>query len=293
MRRKLFTPINVGAFNLQHRVVLEWPQSTDPLDAARGPFVPSSDPLPGGLVICDPGPLIWPRPAPLTPSEADCIRSAWRSVIENAKLSCQSVLARLGADLSIYVAALKHDDFGDIIGGYVDAAHRAKSNGFDGIELDSSFGSVADRLLRPSPNLYSDRYVGPVVQRSDFVMELVEALTQAFGRERVGIRLSPFEASVRNNIYEEVLRCLCDQEIAYVHLELNEQFAARALHSSLSARTLRQAYPGIFIASCKQDLHFAIELVESRWADAVCFSASQIDAQFLNQLRQGFDGTDM
>jgi 2,4-dienoyl-CoA reductase-like NADH-dependent reductase (Old Yellow Enzyme family) len=302
MRKKLFTPLNVGAFDLQHRLVMEWPQSIDPLDVAKNPFVPPSDPhLAGGLVIYDPGPLIWPGPVPLTPSETDRIRSAWRNVIENARLSYQSVLARLRADLSFQIAAdplrdtlaLKHDDIGDIIGGYVDAAHRAKSSGFDGVELDSSFGSVTDLFLRPSSNLRSYRY-GPVVQRSDFVIELVEALTQAFGRERVGIRLSPFEASVRSNIYDEILRCLCDQEIAYIHLELTEQFAAQALRSSPSAITLREAYPGIFIASCEQGLHFAMELVGSRWADAVCFPASQIDGQFLGQLRQeGFDGTEM
>src|SRR5262249_53120168 len=123
---------------------------------------------------------------------------------------------------------------------------------------------------------------------------LVEALTQAFGRERVGVRLSPFEASVRSNIYDEVLRCLYDQEIAYIHLELTEQVAEHVLRSSPSATTLRRAYPGIFITSCRQYLHFAMELVESRWADAVCFSGPQIDAQFLGQLRQeGLDGADM
>jgi hypothetical protein len=36
-----------------------------------------------------------------------------------------------------------------------------------------------------------------------------------------------------------------------------------------------------------------MELVESRWADAVCFLGRQIDAQFLNQLRQlRLDNTD-
>jgi 2,4-dienoyl-CoA reductase-like NADH-dependent reductase (Old Yellow Enzyme family) len=302
MRRKLFTPLNVGAFDLQHRIVLEWPRSSDPLDMAGNPFVSASDfHLSGGLVICDPGSLIWPRPSPLTPGEADHIRAAWRSVIDNAKVSYQSVLARLRADLSSQVPdrlrgilALRHRDIADIIGGYVEAAHRAKSSGFDGIELDSSFGSVTDLFLRPSTNLRLDRYGGPIVQRSNFVMELVEALTQEFGRERVGIRLSPFEASVRGKIYDQVLRCLYDQEIAYIHLELGEQFAAQALRSSPSATTLRHAYPGILITSCRQSLHFAMELVESRWADAVCFSASQIDAQFLSQLRQeGLDDTDM
>jgi NADH:flavin oxidoreductase / NADH oxidase family len=47
-------------------------------------------------------------------------------------------------------------------------------------------------FLMPSTNQRSDRYGGPIVQRMNFVMELVEALTQAFGRDRVGIRLYLF-----------------------------------------------------------------------------------------------------
>jgi N-ethylmaleimide reductase len=202
-------------------------------------------------------------------------------VIDDAKLSRQSVLARLRADLSSQVPdrpkgllALKHRDIGDIIKVYVEAARRARSIGFDGVELDGSFGGG-----------------GPISESSSFVMELVEALTQAFGRERVGIRLPPFAARVRNNVYDKLLRCLYDHEIAYINLELTEEFAKSVLHSSPLAKTLRSAYPGIFITSGQPGLHFAMELVESRWADAVCFSGSQIDAQFLSQLRQeGFDG---
>jgi 2,4-dienoyl-CoA reductase-like NADH-dependent reductase (Old Yellow Enzyme family) len=305
MRNKLFTPLNVGAFDLKHRVVLEWPPAIYPLDEARSPFVsPSGPQLSNGLVIYDPGPLIWTRRTPPMLGEPDHIRSAWRNVLNNAKMSRQSTLARLSGNLSFLVSdqqkdilALTPRDIEKIMEDYVDAAYRAKSSGFDGIELDSSFGSITDRFPMPSTNPRSDRYSGPIAQRMNFVMELVEGLTQVFGRDRVGVRLSPFPhgfEEVRGNVYDAVLSSLHDQEIAYVHLELTDQFAAQALRSSPSAKTLRQAYPGIFIASCRQGLHFAMELVESRWADAVCFSASQIDARFLSQLRQeGLDGSDL
>jgi hypothetical protein len=60
MRNKPFTPINIGAFDLQHRIVLEWPFVTDRL-AATNQLVPTSDALlSGGLAIHDPGQLIWP-----------------------------------------------------------------------------------------------------------------------------------------------------------------------------------------------------------------------------------------
>jgi N-ethylmaleimide reductase len=298
MRGKLFTPFNVGAFDLRHRIVLEWPPAIDPIDVMRNPFVPPSDPhLMGGLVICDPGRLIWPRMG--SPHGPGHIELSWPSVIKNAKLSLQFVLARLRADLSLLVSdqtsgilALTHSDIANIIRSYVDAAHRAKSLGFDGIELDCTFGSVTDLFLMPS-NRRTDRYGGAIAQRCNFVMELVEAVTEAFGRDRVAIRLSPFRDVDHSNLYAEALRHLYDQEIAYISLELTDQYAARILRSSSSAKVLRCAYPGIFITSGQHDLVVAMELVESRWADAVCFSGSEIDAQFLSQLRhEGLGGAD-
>jgi 2,4-dienoyl-CoA reductase-like NADH-dependent reductase (Old Yellow Enzyme family) len=297
MRNKLFTPINIGAFDLQHRLVLEWPLATDPLDSATNQLVSSSAPLlSGGLVIHDPGPLIWPGRAPQTLSEVERINSVWRNVMHNAKVSRQSSLARLrggpafqAADQPNGILALTPGDIEKIIGDYVDAAYRVKSNGFDGIELDGSFGSIADLFLMPSTNLRSDRYGGPIVQRLNFVLELVEALTRAFGRDRVGIRLSPFPngfEEVRSKVYHDVLSSLHDQEIAYIHLELAEYFDAQLLNSAPPAKALRRAYPGILVTSGQQGLQFAMELVESRWADAVCFFSPLVDAQFLSQLRQ-------
>jgi hypothetical protein len=98
----------------------------------------------------------------------------------------------------------------------------------------------------PSTNQRSDRYGGPIVQRMNFVMELVEALTQAFERDRVGIRLSPFPHGLRGNVYHEVPTSLNDQEIAYIHRELTDPLSARVLKSSPSTKALRRAYPGIF-----------------------------------------------
>jgi N-ethylmaleimide reductase len=296
MSNKLFTPLNIGAFDLQHRLVLEWPRVADPLDGPINQLTPSSDSLlSGGLVIHDPGSLIWSGRAPQTLSEADRIKAIWRNAMENAKLLRQSSLARLRGDLALQIPgqangilALTQRDIEKIIGDYVDAARRAKSSGFDGVELDGSFGSITDLFLMPSTNLRSDRYGGSIVQRLNFVLELVEALTQAFGRDRVGIRLSPFPhgfEEVRCTVYDEVLSSLRDQEIAYIHLELSGDFGAQFLSSARPVKALRRAYPGIFVTSGRQGIQFAMELVESRWADAVCFFSPLIDAHFLSELQ--------
>jgi 2,4-dienoyl-CoA reductase-like NADH-dependent reductase (Old Yellow Enzyme family) len=296
MSNKLLTPLNIGAFDLQHRLVLEWPLVADPLNPPADQLTPPPDGLlSGGLVIHDPGALIWPERTSQPNSEADRIKSTWRNTMNNAKLARQSSLARLRGDLALQIPrrptgilALTQHDIDKIIAGYVDAAHRAKSSGFDGIELDGSYGSITDLFLMPSTNLRTDRYGGAIVQRLNFVLELVEALTQAFSRDRLGIRLSPFPRGFeggRCKVYDDVLSSLRDQEIAYVHLELSEGVGTRVLNSAPPAKALRRAYPGIFVTSGQQGPQFAMDLVESRWADAVCFFGPLLDAHFLSQLK--------
>jgi len=296
MSNKLFTPLNIGAFDLQHRLVLERPLVADPLKASINQPAPlTGSLLSGGLVIHDPGSLIWPGRASLTVDEADRIKSIWRNTIDNERLSRQSSLARLRGDPALQIPdrpsgilALTQRDIEKVIADYVEAAYRAKSSGFDGVELDGSFGSITDCFLMPSTNLRSDRYGGSIVRRLNFVLELVEALARAFGRDRVGIRLSPFAHGlddVRCKVYDDVLNSLRDQEIAYIHLELAEQFDAQVLKSVPPAAALRRAYPGVFVTSGQQSLQFAMELVESRWADAVCFFYPVVDAHFTSQLQ--------
>jgi 2,4-dienoyl-CoA reductase-like NADH-dependent reductase (Old Yellow Enzyme family) len=298
MTNKLFTPLKIGDLDLEHRIVLEWPHAIDPLDVAEtSPARPLDPKISGGLAIFDPGPFIQAGRRPQTLNGSQPMDSVWRSVVHNAKMSRQSTLARLRGDLSFQIpdqlqgiGALTQRDIEKIIGDYVEAAQRAKSNGFDGIELDGSFGSITDLFLMPSTNLRSDRYGGPIVKRVHFLTELVEALAPAFGRDRVGVRLSPFlrgmAESVRHNVYDEVLRSLHDQEIAYVHIELTERGGIQVLNSSPFAKALRQAYPGIFITSGQQGLDLAMDIVESRWADAACFLGPQIDSKFLDRLRR-------
>jgi 2,4-dienoyl-CoA reductase-like NADH-dependent reductase (Old Yellow Enzyme family) len=300
MRNKLFTPLKVGDLDLEHRIALEWPSAIDPLDVSVNPMMQPLDPqLSGGLVIFDSGPFIQPGRAPRALNGSGPLETAWRSMVHRAKLSRQSALARLRGDLSLQIPdrlegiiALTQRDIEKIIADYVDAAYRAKSCGFDGVELDGSLGSITDLFLMPSTNLRSDRYGGPIAQRVHFLMELVEALAPAFGRDRVGVRLSPFPRDTTENlgrtVYDKVLRSLHDLEIAYIHLELTERGGIQVLNSSRFAKALRRAYPGIFITSGRQSLDFAMELVESRWSDAACFFGHQIDAQFLSRLRQAW-----
>lgn len=76
---------------------------------------------------------------------------------------------------------------------YAQAARNAIEAGFDGIELHSANGYLPDQFLRECSNFRTDEYGGNVANRNRFTLEIIDAITEAIGADRVGIRLSPFE----------------------------------------------------------------------------------------------------
>jgi N-ethylmaleimide reductase len=87
--------------------------------------------------------------------------------------------------------AVTIDEIAHVIESFRLSALRAKAAGFDGIELHNANGYLADTFLQDGTNRRTDRYGGSVENRARFSLELVEALLAAFGAGRVGVRVSP------------------------------------------------------------------------------------------------------
>lgn len=64
--------------------------------------------------------------------------------------------------------------------------------GFDGVEIHGAHGYLLDQFMKDSINNRSDEYGGTLENRCRFPLEVVEAVVDEIGAERVGIRLSPF-----------------------------------------------------------------------------------------------------
>ncbi|WP_298463806.1 alkene reductase [uncultured Erythrobacter sp.] len=92
-----------------------------------------------------------------------------------------------------YVTAreMTHEDIQRTIGDYRRAAENAKKAGFDGVQLHSANGYLVDQFLRDGTNLRTDEYGGSPENRTRFMREILEALIDVWGADRVGIRLSP------------------------------------------------------------------------------------------------------
>ena len=88
--------------------------------------------------------------------------------------------------------AMSAADIRAAIGEYAQAARNAVQAGFDGVELHGANGYLLEQFIRPNSNQRADQYGGPIANRARFVLEVAEAVSGAIGKDKVGIRLSPF-----------------------------------------------------------------------------------------------------
>lgn len=82
-------------------------------------------------------------------------------------------------------------DIRRIVDDYAAAARNAVAAGFDGVQVHGANGYLVDQFLRDSVNFRTDEYGGSIDNRLRFVTEVLEAVGDAIGMERVGIRFSP------------------------------------------------------------------------------------------------------
>jgi N-ethylmaleimide reductase len=87
--------------------------------------------------------------------------------------------------------ALATDEIAGIVADYRQGAKNALEAGFDGVELHGANGYLVDQFLRDGSNQRTDRYGGSVENRARFLLEVIAALVEIWGGQRVGLRLSP------------------------------------------------------------------------------------------------------
>lgn len=97
--------------------------------------------------------------------------------------------------------ALDTGDLPGLVDEFVTAARNAIAAGLDGVEVHSANGYLLHQFLDPSSNQCDDEYGGSPQNRARFVVEVVTAVAEAIGADRVGVRISP--AHQFNGIVED------------------------------------------------------------------------------------------
>jgi N-ethylmaleimide reductase len=83
------------------------------------------------------------------------------------------------------------DDIKQVVREHRDAARRAFDAGVDGVEIHSANGYLLDSFIYDGSNKRTDAYGGSVDNRARLLMEVIEALSPLRGADRIGVRLSP------------------------------------------------------------------------------------------------------
>jgi len=158
---------------------------------------------------------------------------------------------------------------------FAQAAKNAVTAGFDGIELHGANGYLLEQFIRPNSNQRTDRYGGAIENRARFVLEVAEAAIMAIGKDKVGIRLSPY--GVFNDMplydameadYTYLAQQLNARGLLYIHLVDHSPMGAPPVPDSIK-KMFRDTFKGKLILSGGYDAVRAESDLAARKADLI------------------------
>jgi N-ethylmaleimide reductase len=138
---------------------------------------------------------------------------------------------------------------------FAQGAKNAVAGGFDGVELHGANGYLLEQFIRPNSNQRRDRYGGSIENRTRFVLEVVDAVIKAIGKDKVGIRLSPFGVFNDMPLYDKMeadytylAQQLNARGIIYIHLVDHSPMGAPPVPDSIK-KMFRSVFKGTLILS--------------------------------------------
>ncbi|KAJ7069417.1 hypothetical protein C8F01DRAFT_1207119 [Mycena amicta] len=84
------------------------------------------------------------------------------------------------------------EEIAEYVGLYTQAAKNGMEAGFDGVEIHNANGCLLDQFLQDVSNNRTDAYGGSIQKRARMTLEVVKAVSDAIGEERVAIRFGPW-----------------------------------------------------------------------------------------------------
>ena len=151
-------------------------------------------------------------------------------------------------------------------------------SGFDGVEIHGAHGYLLDQFMKDNVNDRTDEYGGSMENRCRFALEVVEAVANEVGSQRVGIRLSPFgnhfEAvdSKPSALAVHMASALNKYNLLYAHfVEPRISSSFKAMESPYTLLDARKAFKGTFLVAGGHTRDSGNEVIRSNRGDLVVF----------------------
>jgi N-ethylmaleimide reductase len=138
--------------------------------------------------------------------------------------------------------ALRREEIPGVIEQYRRSTALALEAGFDGIELHGASGYLPAQFLSTGTNQRDDDYGGSVQNRIRFTVEVLEAMVDAAGADRIGVRICPgnpfndLSDDDPEETFTALLQAIRPLGLAFLHVirlhdvELDNIALARAYH---------------------------------------------------------------
>ncbi len=330
----LFSPFRLGNLELKNRVVMSPLTRNRSIGNVPGDLVVTyyQQRSEAGLIVTEgtspsPNGLGYPRIPGIFSAEQV---AAWKKVTDavhagGAKIFCQfmhtgrashqanlpagaRVLAPSAIALPdpIYVdgqgnqpattpVAMTEQDIESTIEEFAKAAENAVAAGFDGVELHGANGYLIDQFLNPVSNTRDDRWgAGTLENRIRFAVEVAKRAVARIGKERVGIRVSPygaFNGMAADAQVEEAHEALAAElgklGLAYMHIVDHSPMGAPEVKASVKQK-IREAFKGTIILSGGYDVARAEADLAAKRGDLVAFGRPFIsNPKLVTKLKSG------
>jgi N-ethylmaleimide reductase len=184
--------------------------------------------------------------------------------------------------------ALTIPEIHELVALYAQSARNAMAAGFDGVEIHSANGYLVNQFISSRSNKRDDAYGGSLQNRLRFLREIVHAVAEAVGPERVGVRFAPlFESTDEDRVYiglveddphetyVEATKVLEDAGIAYVSLAEADWENAHDLPEEFR-QDVRRGFSGLILYAGRYTAERGIRILEAGLGDLIAFGRPYI-----------------
>lgn len=171
--------------------------------------------------------------------------------------------------------AMDASELPDVVADYVQATKNALEAGFDGVEVHAANGYLLDQFLRDSTNTRTDNYGGSIANRSRLLLEVVQAVVNVAGADKVGVRISPLNPfndisdSNPQALFNAVADALSPFNLAYLHVVEGGMGGGETVPFDFVE--LRKHFKGAYIANLSYDKARGNAAIANGNVDAVAY----------------------